>query len=126
MGSYNLTGPAEAQIDEILEWSQRKFGDHARARYAELIVTAMEDVSEDPGNANIMWRRVSSADLGIYHIEHSRDHVPDPPGRVKQPRHRIVFRINQAGGMDILGVIHDRMLPTRALRRIVRANREER
>ena len=125
MADYRLSAPAEAQIDQILEWSQEKFGDEARKRYAALLVAAMENVAEEPSQAAIVWKRSGRADLGIYHVRHSRDRVPEPPGPVGDPRHYLVFRVGTDGVVDILGFIHERMLLTRALRRIVRSNREE-
>ena len=125
MAEYRLSAPAEAQIDQILEWSQEQFGDQARERYAALLVAAMEDVAEDPSRAAVVWRRSGRADLGIYHVSHSRERVPDPPGSVGEPRHYVVFRVGAGGVVDILGFIHERMLFTRALRRIARSNRDE-
>lgn len=48
MADDRLSAPAEAQIDQILEWSQEKFGDLARERYAALLVATMESVAEGP------------------------------------------------------------------------------
>lgn len=125
MAEYRLSAPAEAQIDQILEWSQEKFGDLARERYAALLVAAMENVAESPDQAAVVWKRSGRANLGIYHVRHGRHRVPDPPGPVGDPRHYLVFRVGPDGIVDILGFIHERMLFTRALRRIIRSNRDE-
>lgn len=125
MAEYRLSAPAEAQIGQILEWSQEKFGDQARERYAALLVAAMENVAKEPNQATVIWKRTSRIDLGLYHVRHSRDRVPDPPGSVGDPRHYMVVRVGADGIVDILGFIHERMLLTRALRRIARSNREE-
>jgi toxin ParE1/3/4 len=122
MVKYRLAGTAEAEIDKILARSEREFGAQARERYANLIVAAMEDVADDPGQALVDWKRLSRVEIGIYRIAHSRNRVPDPPGRVGEPRHSVVFRVARDGVVDIIGIIHDRMLRARALRKIVRSN----
>ncbi|TPK70079.1 type II toxin-antitoxin system RelE/ParE family toxin [Mesorhizobium sp. B2-4-17] len=123
MAEYRLSAPAEAQIDEILDWSQEKFGDRSRERYATLLIAAMEDVADDPEQKSVSWRRTAFGSIGAYHISHSRRRVPDPPGPVGDPRHFLVFRIGHEGIVDILGFIHERMLFGRALGRIVSENR---
>ena len=40
----------------------------------------------------IFWKHVGHIALGVYHIEHSRRNIPDPPGPVGEPRHMIVRR----------------------------------
>jgi toxin ParE1/3/4 len=41
--------------------------------------------------------------------------------RVGSPRHIIVYRVAEDGLVEILGVVHDRMVLSRAARRAVRA-----
>jgi toxin ParE1/3/4 len=48
--------------------------------------------------------------------------VPDPPGQVGEPRHLIVFRIADDNVVDIIGIMHERMLARRALREMLRRN----
>ncbi|WP_181168816.1 type II toxin-antitoxin system RelE/ParE family toxin [Mesorhizobium sp. B2-4-17] len=124
MAKYRLSTPAEAQIDEILDWSEQNFGELARERYAALLVAAMDDVAGHPRQKTIFRKRLASGEVGIYHIRHSRKHVPDPPGQVGDPRHILIFRIAKDGIIDILGFIHDNMLLKRALRRLLNADRE--
>jgi toxin ParE1/3/4 len=124
VAEYRLSGPAEAQIDEILNWSQEKFGELTRERYAALLVKAMEDVADYPRQKSVSWKGTSSGTVGIYHISRSREHVSDPPGTIGEPRHYLVFRVGRDGIVDILGFIHERMLFSRALRRLLSANRD--
>jgi toxin ParE1/3/4 len=126
MGEYRLSGPAEAQIDEILVWSQEKFGEVTRERYAALLVKAMEDVAAEPRRRSVSWKRITSGEVGVYHVGHSREHVSDPPGAVGEPRHYLVFRVGRDGIVDILGFVHERMLFSRALRRLLGANQNNR
>jgi toxin ParE1/3/4 len=122
MAKYRVARPTEVEIRKILDWSEERFGKAARMRYTALIVAAMEAVAEDPEQAQVSWRRLAQGDIGIYRLSHSRDHVPDSPGPVREPRHAIVFRIAPNGMVDIIGIIHDRMLRGRALRKIVRSS----
>ncbi len=44
----------------------------------------------------------------------------EPARRVGRPRHLIVYRIGTDEVVDILGLVHDRMVLSRVARRIVR------
>ncbi len=79
----------------------------------------MADLAEEPGRNGVEHHRGLDRQLGTYHIRYSRKRVPSPPGRVKEPRHLIVFRAAEDGTVDILGVLHDHVLPRRALRKIL-------
>jgi toxin ParE1/3/4 len=125
MAEYRVARSAEAAIDHILAWTQEKFGDSARERYAALLVASMEDVAATPDQAAVIWKRRSGFDFGVYHISHSRSHSTDPPGPVAKPRHYLVFRVGTDYIVDILGVVHERMLLSRALRQIAQANQRE-
>ena len=124
MAEYRLAALAEAQIREILDWSEARFGPRARRRYATLLVAAMADVAAAPGRPTVTKVRAGGHDVGLYQVAHSREHVPDPPGRVGAPRHLLVFEVGADGIVDILGLVHERMLRGRALRRILRAATE--
>jgi toxin ParE1/3/4 len=118
--TYRLSAVAEQQVREALAWSEGRFGLSARSRYATLLVTAMGDVAEDPGRPNVATVRAGGRSLSLYHIGHSRRRVPNRHGRVSEPRHLLVFEVGADGIVDILGLIHERMLRGRALRRLVR------
>ena len=118
MGHYRLAAGAEAQLGEILDWSERRFGAAARERYAALILAALRSVADEPHHANVHWRRVHKTEIGVYRIEHSRDRVPAELGRVGEPRHFVVFTIGTDGVVDILGFVHDSMLLSHAFRRL--------
>jgi toxin ParE1/3/4 len=122
VADFRLSQAAEAELDEILDWSEAKFHEIGRVRYAMLLVQAMQDVADDPQRDGVVWARSLRTRVAIYHVWHSRNSVPDPAERVHEPRHLIVFRVADDGIIDILGFAHDSMLRGRALRRIVRAN----
>jgi hypothetical protein len=85
----------------------------------------MSDISDNIKNPLTDWQGIGRATLGLYHIEHSRQNVPNPPGSVGEPRHLIVFRLADDAVIDILGIIHERMLPRRALLKILKQNADE-
>jgi toxin ParE1/3/4 len=120
VAEFRLSASAETAIDDILARSERSFGEQARERYAALFVAAMTDVADDPNRPGVKRIETSRHQLALYHIGRSREHVVDPSGRVGEPRHLIVFRQAADGVVEILGVIHERMLRGRALRSIVR------
>jgi toxin ParE1/3/4 len=118
VAQYRLSDGAEAQLVDILHWSERRFGGAARERYAALVLAALRNVAENPRQPNVHWRRIRKTDIGVYHIAHSRDRVSPERGRVGGPRHYLVFTIGADGAVEILGFVHDRMLLRRAFRRL--------
>lgn len=122
MARFRLSGPAERDIDAILDWSQDHFDDTGRRRYARLIVQAIGDVAENPRRIGTRWLSVRQRQLGLYHLRHSRRHVSEASERVHEPRHAVVFNIGEDGIVNILGFLHDKMLRGRALRRMLTAN----
>ena len=122
MADYCLSSTAEDQIDEILAWSEDNFGELTRERYAALLVAAMEDVADHSRQKAVVWKKVKSGTVGVYHVGDSRKRVPDPPGQIREARHSLIFRTGEDGVVDILGFIHDRMSFDSALRRIANAS----
>jgi toxin ParE1/3/4 len=84
-----FTGPAERQLDDILDESAEKFGLAARERYASLVLQALEDLLDNPARPGV--RHI--AGRLHYHLRHSRTRVPKERGRVGAPRHLIVARV---------------------------------
>lgn len=120
--AFRLSGPAEAELDDILDWSERNFHEVGRMRYAALLVQAMQDIADDPQRHGIEWVQAAGLRVGLYHIWHSRTHIADPAERIHVPRHLIIFRLAADGSVDILGFVHESMLRGRALSRIVRTS----
>lgn len=100
-----FTGPAERQLDDILDESEEKFGPMVRERYASLVIQALEDLLDNPTRPGV--RHV--AGRLHYHLRHSRTRVPKERGRVGTPRHLIVARVD---GKDLLVLAfgHDGMI----------------
>ncbi len=96
-----------------------------RERYATLFVTAMRDVAADPGRPGSRTEPAVDADLRTYHLGHSRGRVPVAAGRVRKPRHALVYCVAADGVVDILGIVHDRMSRAGALRSIMASKAAE-
>lgn len=85
----------------------------------------MEDVAQNPQSPLVKWKQLSRIHVGVYRLDHSREHVPDPAGRVRAPRHALILRVAHDGVVEFIGIIHDHMLRGRALRKIIRANPDD-
>lgn len=113
---YRLTAAAEAQFEAILRHSAEQHGIDAAGRYAELIRTVMQALGEDP-------RLIGSVEVprlpGVlaFPTRLGRQRV-EPSRRVGRPRHLVVYRLAPDGVVVILGLVHDRMVLSRAARRM--------
>ncbi len=115
---YRLVGRAEDRIDHILLESARQFGIEAAARYHRLILAAMAALGDSPrllGSRDIP--RV--AGLRVYPLRLARRLVDREHG-VREPPHLVIYRVAPDGVVEILSLIHDRMLLARAARRAQR------
>ena len=65
--AFRLSGPAEAELDDILDWSERNFHEVGRMRYAALLVQAMQDIADDPQRHGIEWVQAAGLRVGLYH-----------------------------------------------------------
>ena len=104
-----LAPAAEEDIAAILGWSAETFGDAASRRYAALIVQAIMDLAEQPTRAGVHERPEISVRLCSYHLAHSRVRIRAVEERVASPRHFVMFRIRDDGGLEIVRILHDSM-----------------
>jgi toxin ParE1/3/4 len=124
VADYRLSAAAEDELVDILTWSYEQFGEVIQERYQALIFTAFDDIARNTADPLIAWKTLKSGRAGIYHIAHSKAHVPDPPGRVGDPRHSVVFIEDAEGVVLFVGFIHDSMLMPRALQRLLKRPRD--
>jgi toxin ParE1/3/4 len=116
--AYRLTGAAEEQIDALLLQSARVFGLEAAGRYGQLILVCMAalgDAPDMPGSVAVP----RLAGIRAYPIRLSRYRVVSSR-RVGAPRHLVIYRVATDGVVEILGLVHDRMVLSRAARKILR------
>ena len=116
---YRVVGHAEDMIEAVLLESARRWGIEAADRYNRLIMAAMIAIGESPAMAGS--REVAKV-VGVrtLHLRSVRRLVPRDH-RVGRPRHLVVYRVVPDGVVEILSLVHDRMLLIGAARRARRA-----
>ncbi len=116
--SYRLLGSAEDQIDRVLLASAREWGIEAAGRYHRLMLAVFAALGASPdlrGSheiAKVVGVRAYPLRLGRNRAERGQ--------RVGLPRHVVVYRTGRDGVVEIIGVVHDRMLLPRAARQMQR------
>ena len=109
MSRYLISPAAEQDIASILAWTHEEFGEQARLRYEALVVRAILDLAGNPDRAGTHSRPEIAADVRSYHLSHSRGRVAAAIGRVKHPRHFLLYRVRNDGGIEVGRVLHDSM-----------------
>lgn len=105
---YRLTRAAEDQIDALLLESARDHGLEAAGRYGQLILVVMAALGDDPqiiGSVDVPRLRGVLA----FPIRLLRQRA-EPACRVGSPRHLIVYGRGTDAVVEILGLVHDRMV----------------
>jgi len=91
---------------DVLQWSAKKFGEHAAARYQALLKQAFRDIAADPECLGSQPRPELAKRVRAYHLRHSRDRTRSLLGIVREPRHFIIYR-QRDRIIDIVRVLHD-------------------
>lgn len=105
---YVLTAEAEADLDEILIWSHRRFGRSVREAYEALVFAGIEDVAAQPDRVGSRRRPELGAAVMSWHLALSREHVDERMRRIATPRHLVIYRVT-AGELHVLRLLHDAM-----------------
>ena len=85
----------------------------------DVAATAVGDDPCLPGSSEV----AGAGGVRAYPVRLSRRRVA-PAVRVRTPRHLLLYRVAEEGGVEVIGLVHDRMLVGRAARRAVRAAEE--
>lgn len=109
MYDFRLSPQAEKDIEAILNWSHDQFGERVRLRYEGLLSRAILDVAERPNRPGSQKRPEVADGAWTYHLRHSRDHVSRAIGRIRNPRHFLLYRLADDGRLEIGRVLHDGM-----------------
>ena len=117
--AYRLTQAAEEQVDAFLFDSARTWGLEAAGRYGQLILVVMAALGDEPDMLGSVEVPQLSG-IRAYPTRLSRLRV-EPARRVAAPRHLVIYRLASDGVVEILGLVHDRMVLSRAARKIVRS-----
>lgn len=108
MVRIRLSDAAQADIVDILVWTQEQFGAAARTRYESLIVAALRDVATQPDRPGSIERQELGAGVRSWHLRLSRDHANTSAGAVRRPRHFLIYRVEPE--LLVVGrVLHDAM-----------------
>ena len=109
MRAVIVSAAAEEDIQAILHWANQHFGARALGRYETLLSQAMLDLAENPTRTGSHDRPEIALSARSYHLVHSRKRVSRSVGRVKKPRHFILFRARGDDSLEISRVLHDSM-----------------
>ena len=102
-----LSGAAQHDISQILEWTQEAFGDTGRSRYENLISTALIDLRTDPVRAGVRLRDDIGKNIYTYHLASSRKRSTTAK-HVAKPRHLVLFRVKR-NVIEVARLLHDAM-----------------
>jgi toxin ParE1/3/4 len=109
MTGYRLALSARADIIEILDHTDARFGAAARLRYEALLITALRDIAADPTRPGTLDRPELGAGARTWHLRGSRDRARTGSGTVRSPRHLLLFRIDPDATVVIARVLYDGM-----------------
>ncbi|HBE69096.1 MAG TPA: plasmid stabilization protein ParE [Planctomycetaceae bacterium] len=109
MRLFRISSVAESDIEDILAWTHERFGEAARVRYEALIAQAIIDIASNPDRNGCTPRHELAKSASTYHLHWSRNQVSEATGRVKRPRHFLLYRIADNGTIEIGRVLHDSM-----------------
>jgi toxin ParE1/3/4 len=101
---------ADRDIESILDWSLNQLGPDARERYRALIDAALADIAADADRVGVRRRDELRRDIRPYHLASSRDRVAGSLGKVRRPRHLVIFSVLDAATVLIVRVLHEAML----------------
>ena len=104
-----IADAARRDIEEILFWSLENFGDLVCQRYEILLTQALLDLSKNPERLGSKVRLELGQGVRNFHISLSKDNVKSKVGKVKHPRHFLVYRIRSTEHLEIARVLHDSM-----------------
>lgn len=98
--TVRLTAAAEADFEQIVQWTIDEFGERQALVYAETISLALEAVSE--GSEVIGVKARDDILKGLFSLHVAR--------KGRKGRHFVMFRIGHAGDViEVLRLLHDSM-----------------
>lgn len=109
MARFHLSGPAQADLQNILAISGERHGVDGRRRYAALVAAALREVASNSTGPLTRDRGDLFAGVRSFHIRYARGDVPGE--KVARPVHIIYYRATQPGVIEIIRVLHERMEP---------------
>jgi toxin ParE1/3/4 len=109
MAIYRLARTAQADIVDLLAYTEANFGEAGRLRYEQLLITAMRDIAAEPERIGSLSRPELGENVRSYHLRHSRKSARTEHRIVLRPRHLLLYRFAYPGLIGIGRVLHDAM-----------------
>ncbi|HEX5471700.1 MAG TPA: type II toxin-antitoxin system RelE/ParE family toxin [Lacipirellulaceae bacterium] len=109
MPRFFVAPVAQQDTVAVLRWTDDQWGADARIRYEALLVQAIMDVAGNPNLPGSNRRPEIASSARTYHLIHSRNHIAVEAGRVKRPRHLLLYRTRSDAAVEIGRVIHESM-----------------
>jgi toxin ParE1/3/4 len=100
---------ARSDIATILAWTHENFGPLTLKRYSKLIETAIAQIAANPDLAGSAKRPEIADSCRTYHLFHSRKRAGTRANRIGDPRHFLLYRVTDAGVVELGRVLHDSM-----------------
>jgi toxin ParE1/3/4 len=105
---FQVAPRARADVAEILEWSRQNYGPDAAHRYAATILHCFDVIEAEPLDCSYAFSDATPA-IRIVHLRTVAISFRRPGGRVKRPRHVVLFRVFADSRIEISRVLHERM-----------------
>jgi len=80
MARYRLSTTAQADLIDVLAWTQSQFGEAARKRYETLLVAALRDISIQPDRSGSVERPELGDGVRSWHLHLSRERARTETG----------------------------------------------
>jgi toxin ParE1/3/4 len=103
-----LSALAADDIVAILARTEEAFGEAARVRYEALLTVCLGDIATNPLCLGSAARPEIGEGIRTYHLRHGRSRVQSG-GRVRKPRHFLLYRALSTDIVDVGRGLHDAM-----------------
>ena len=109
MADFRIAAAAQADIFDVISYTEQTFGDLVSRRYEALLKQAILDVAAEPHRQGSIARPELYAGAYTYHLRHSRYRAQSQAGLIRNPRHFLVYRLVHPDLIEILRLLHDAM-----------------
>lgn len=106
---YAISRSALADIERLSSWTNSRFGEAVRIRYTSLLRQAFVDLAANPLRLGGFDRPELGPDARSYHIRYNRTQNAKASESIRNPRHIVVFRVQDEQSIVIGRVLYDAM-----------------
>lgn len=101
-----LSKAAERDEFKILLYTSERYGEEQTEKYQSLLDQAKRDIRDDPTRPTSKARPELGPNIRSYHISLSRERSGVG---IKEPRHLILYRIENPDEILVVRILHDSM-----------------